>query len=815
MASRRQRLAQRRRWWWRVGLGSVAVLLISAAGFIYWVFAGSLPTLDGKRVLAGLQDDVEISRDIAGVPVLRGRNRVDLARTLGFLHGQERYFQMDLLRRAGAGELSALLGRATLDIDKIRRRHRFRVRAEAVLAAMAPDQRALLDAYVAGVNDGLAALDRPPFEYALLRQTPLPWQAVDSLLVAYALYFELEENDGWTEQRRALVHQALGPSLAAFLYPPGNANEAPLDGIMLPDPPLPVRPSDGTRASPSAPLAPPTPSAPSASPDPSAPSSLPAPAKGSNAFAVAGSLTATGAAIVANDEHLGLRMPNIWYRARLIENSATPLDITGTTLPGIPFVIAGSNTHIAWGFTNSYISTGDAILLDPAPDNDAGYLTPEGPKPLQTVVDQICVAGAPCQDFPIEETVWGPVVGRDASGRRIVWHWLAHDANAVGLEAQAELERAHSTREALDIAHRLALPDQNFIVGDADGHIAWSVAGLVPRRIGLDDGEPHSWADGASGWQGYLAPEEVPEIVDPPSGRIWSANNRMVGGAALALLGDGGYDEGDRARQIRDDLTAKTHFSEADLLAIQLDDRAVALTPWRKLLQAALGTKPAASEPALAAMLPYVANWGGKAEPDSIGYRLVRGFQSLAVNLVYAGLAPPVEQAAPPPGRPMVPSSGTSVALRLLTERPADLVPKPYRSWDDFTLAVLKRLGAAVDDGAGGDLSRFSWGRRNHLGIHHPLSLAVPLLGRLTDPPDVPIAGDDMMPRVVTPGFGASERFVVSPGHEADGIFEMPGGQAGDPLSPYYLAGHEDWVLGKPAPFLPGAERWRLVLEPG
>jgi penicillin amidase len=785
-------LEQRRRWSWRIGLGAIALLLIAASGFMIWVFDGSLPVLDGKHVLAGLQDPVDISRDQDGVPVLRGGSRVDLARALGFLHGQERYFQMDLLRRAGAGELSALLGSVTIDIDKIRRRHRFRARAEAILAAMAPDQRALLDAYAAGVNDGLAELDRPPFEYALLRQAPLPWQALDSLLVAYALYFELEENDGWTEERRALVSQALGPSLADFLYPPGNAGEAPLDGIMLPDPPLPMRPADVNP------------------PGSSAPPALPAPAKGSNAFAVAGSLTTTGAAIVANDEHLALRMPNIWYRARLIENSAMPLDVTGTTLPGIPFVIAGSNTHIAWGFTNSYIVTGDAIPLDAAPGDSAEYLTPEGPKKLQSVVDQICAAGAPCQDFPIEETVWGPVVGRDAGGRRIVWHWLAHDPDAVGLAADAELERAGSVREALDIAHRLALPDQNFIVGDAAGHIAWSIAGLVPRRIGLEDGQPHSWADGTSGWQGYLAPAEVPEIVDPPSGRIWSANNRMVGGAALAKLGDGGYDGGDRARQIRDDLMAKNHFTEADLLAIQLDDRAPALTPWRKLLLAALGAKPAAAEPALAAMMPYVANWGGKAEPDSVGYRLVRGFQSLAESMVYAGLAPPA-----PPGRAMIPSAGMSVAARLLTERPADLVPRPYRSWDDFTLAVLKRLRAAVDDSAGGELGRFTWGQRNHLGIHHPLSPAVPLLGRLTDPPDVPIAGDDMMPRVVTPGFGASERFVVSPGHEADGIFEMPGGQASDPISPYYLAGHDDWVLGKPAPFLPGARRWRLVLEPG
>ena len=142
------------------------------------------------------------------------------------------------------------------------------------------------------------------------------------------------------------------------------------------------------------------------------------------------------------------------------------------------------------------------------------------------------------------------------------------------------------------------------------------------------------------------------------------------------------------------------------------------------------------------------------------------------------------------------------------------LVPPPYKSWDEVTGAILDQLAAAVQDEDGGDLAKFTWGQLNHTGIHHPLS-AVPLLGGLADAPDVGMEGDGMMPRVVNPGFGASERFVVSPGHEANAIYEMPGGQAGNPISSYYLTGHQDWVEGKPSPFLPGAARWRLTLEPG
>jgi penicillin amidase len=788
-----QRRIKRCRICWIVS-GAIAAV-IGICGFGYWVFAGSLPLLEGQLRLAGLETQVVIERDSAGVATIRGRDRADLARALGFLHGQERFFQMDVLRRAGAGELSALVGARALGGDLARRRYRFRSRAEAILAQMPQQQRTLLDAYVAGVNAGLAALHRPPFEYSILRETPVPWQATDTLLVVYAMYFDLEDSNAWSQQRRALLRQAIGTNWVDVLYPNGNPHEAPIDGIMLPEAALPESAPDMTAPAVSVPIEPPT------------------PVKGSNSFAIAGNLSATGAAIVANDEHLALRMPNIWYRARLIQTgpSVPALDISGTTLPGLPFVIAGSNTHIAWGFTNSRIATGDAVLLDPAVDRPNFYLTPQGPQPLQVVTEHVCVAHADCQDLTIEETIWGPVVARTDDGRRIVWHWLAQDANAVGFAGEAALEQAETVRQALDAAHLLAVPDMNFVVGDSAGHIGWSIAGQVPRRVGLEDRLPQSWADGTRGWQGYLAPDEIPEIVDPPGGRLWTANNRIVGGDALARLGDGGYDQGDRARQIRDDLLANSRFNEADLLAIQLDDRAVALAPWQKLLLAALDAHKD-SEPLFAAMLPYVRDWDARAAPDSIGYRLVRRFQLQAVVLLYTAYTAPIAKLAEK--RQIIPRSSTWPAERLLTERPAKLVPAPYRSWDEFTIAVLNKLARAVEDDAGGDLKRFTWGRQNHADIHHPLSAALPLLGRLTDPPDVAMAGDDMMPLVVGPGFGASERFVVSPGHEAGGIYEMPGGQAGNPLSPYYLAGHTDWVEGKASAFLPGQVRWRLVLEP-
>jgi penicillin amidase len=790
-----RRLRQRRRR--RIVLlvpALILVLLLGVAGRIWWLFEGSAPILEGMATLPGLSAPVTVARDSNGVPTIDAANRLDLARALGFLHGQERFFQMDLLRRSGAGELSELVGSAALPIDETHRRHRFRARAEGVLLRLSDEHRQLLDAYTAGVNAGLAALSAKPFEYALLRMTPQPWRSADTLLVVYAMYFDLQSSDGADQRRRGLANAALGAPLADFLYPRGTPADAALDGSLLPQPPMP-----GTAPAPST----------------VAPAGSPPPINGSNAFAVSGKLTATGAAMVANDMHLHLGVPDIWYRARQRVNAGGKpvVDLDGVTLPGTPFMVAGSNGKIAWGLTDSYIATGDLIRLDPVPGDPLAYQTPDGPKTLTAITEPICPAHDRCRDLRVEETVWGPVVGTDADGHRLVWRWVAQDASAIDYTGLLALETAGTVREALDAAHETAMPQQNFVVADHDGHIAWTIIGRVPKRLNLDENIPQSWADGSHGWAGYLPADEIPEIVDPPDGILWTANQRIVGGAALARLGDGGYAEAGRARQIRDDLAARDHFAEADLLAIQLDDRAPALARWQELLLGALARHT--QDPRFARMLPYVRGWGGGAVVDSVGYRLVRSYEEVAVQLIYGGFGGPIRAAAGAEPVPLVAHQWNWPASELLRVRPAGLVPPPYGSWEKVDDAILAGLQARIDQEAGGTLAAFTWGARNHAGIHHPLAAVLPWLGHLTDPPDEPLSGDALQPRVVTPGFGASERFVVSPGHEADGILEMPGGEAGAPAAPYFLAGHRDWVEGRPSPFLPGPARWTLRLQPG
>ncbi len=774
------------------GVIGALILLSGLMGIWFWhVMAESVPALEGQMPISGLRLPVEIQRDASGVPTLTASNRLDLARALGFLHGQERYFQMDMLRRSGSGELSELLGAAALPADISHRLHQFRTRAKAVWEQMPVNHRMLIEAYSVGVNAGLLALARKPFEYTLLQAEPAPWRPEDTLLVVYAMYFELQDHNGWLQRRRVLAEKALGPSLAHFLYPPGEPDDAALDGSILPEPPMPdtfAPPSAGSRV-------------------------LPAPPpNGSDAFAISPSRTKTGRAIVANDMHLPLRVPNVWYRARLRIRQAgqVSLDLNGITLPGGPLLAAGSNGKIAWGFTDANIATSDAVILTPVERNSRSYLTPQGPRSLSVHTESICPAGGMCRDLEVEDSIWGPVVAREADGTRIALRWTADDASAITFNGLLSFETASTVREAFDAAHGAGLPQQNLIAVDRDGHIGWTIMGQVPRRSGLD-GLPRSWADGSRGWEGYLSAAEIPEIIDPPDGILWSANNRAVGGAALRLLGDGGYSSAARARQIRNDLEAKDQITEADLLSIQLDLHAQELDPWQKLLADFLKARP---DQLSQAMSNQAQDWGGAAKINSVGYRLVRSFEEDAIQLIYGGFGGAIKAIAGPDAGPVVAHRAGWPSLQLLTRRPAQLVPPPFKTWDDVMGALYDRLTKRVREEAGGDLKQFTWGNRNRLGIHHTLAMAIPGLGILTDPPDVPVPGDTLVPRVAKPGFGASERFVISPGHESEGIFEMPVGQADDPLSPYFLAGHSDWLEGRASSFLPGSSRWMLLLTP-
>ncbi|MGQ3050671.1 MAG: penicillin acylase family protein [Roseateles sp.] len=784
--------------WLKRILGGLLLLVLLLVLALWLALRGSLAQLDGERALPALAAPVEAQRDARGYLTLTAETRLDVARGLGFVHAQERFFQMDLMRRNAAGELSALVGAKALPLDKARRLHRFRHRAEAGLAALPADERALLDAYVSGVNAGLAALSSRPPEYFVLRQVPKAWTAADTLLVGYGMYLDLQGAQGRDDIAMGLLHAAVPADWYAFLTQHSADWQAALDDSRVTAVPLPASPMpEALRAARTA---------------CSDCSLRDASSLGSNNFAVAAARGAEGRAIVADDMHLGLRSPGTWFKTRMKwKGSAGSHDIAGVTLPGTPLLLVGSNGRVAWGFTNTTSDWADVVTLKL---NAAGthYLAGRAERLLRRVVERIEVAGEAAVDHVVLESEWGPVLPqRAAPGHAYALRWVAHDGEGANVRLM-QMETAGSVDEAVQLAAGAGMPAQNLVVGDASGRIAWTVIGAIPRRVGgVDPDRPQDWSDGRSRWQGYLAAAEQPRLVDPPDGRLWTANARMIGGEAMKLVGNGGWDLGARGLQIRDGLRAHDKLDEAGLHAIQLDHRALFLQRWRQLLLEQVLTPDFVAANGLADYRVEVEQSAEAARPDAVGYLLVRAFRLKTLGSLFMPLAGLME------------AQGVKLSdLKLVPETPGwaliqaarpDTLPAGFKSWPELLQrAVLDSRRELL--AKHGSLAAAVWGAENVTSMRHPLSAAVPPLARWLDQASQGMAGDAHMPRVHDRGHGQSERMVVSPGHEERGILVIPGGQSGHPLSPFYRSDHAAWLAAEPLAFLPGETVHRLVLRP-
>lgn len=798
---------RRFRWTRRILLAVVALLLIATLAAAS-LLTGSRPRLDGRLEAAKLQGPVTVERDALGTVTLTGSHRDDLSYALGFVHAQERFFEMDLMRRFPAGELSELVGKAALETDIAHRKLRLRAVAEQAYRALPEAQRHALERYTDGVNAGLERLRVRPWEYLLLGSKPAQWKPEDSLLVVASMYLDLNgDGRNQRELRIAQMRAVLPAPLVDFLLAPDPDWEAPLSGRLSRPPVVPgagvfdLRRAAAATASPSqlsAMLAP----------------ALNARRPGSNSFAVAGNLTDNGAALLANDMHLGLRVPNIWFRARLrYPDPAAPRgqrDLNGFTLPGTPAMVVGSNGQIAWGFTNSYGDWLDWVRVRKDPADATRYKVPGGWETLQDYHEVIHVKGAADASLDVQHTRWGPILATDTDGTPLALAWTGDRPRGYNLDLM-QLEHATDMHAALDLAPQFGMPAQNLLVADSGGHIGWTIAGNgIPLRKSIDPQVPSDWSTPDTGWVGWANAAQYPRIENPPDGRLWTANNRTVDGAWLNLLGNGGHDLGARAQQIRDDLQARAHFTPADLLDIQLDDRALLLSRWQRLLQQTLaGT----DDPSLKQLQKLTATWRGRADVNSVDYRLVRAFRE---QVHAAVLAPFAEQVHARFADFSWPGLGDPEAAvwAMVRQQPKNLLDPKFADWHALLLASARKVATELGNQAGGLAAR-SWGERNRADVDHPLARALPgWLAHLIDMPDDPLPGDHNMPRVAAPGFGASERIDVAPGDEAKGIAHMPGGQSDNPISPYYGAGHEDWVHGSPTPLLPGDTRHSLTLAP-
>ena len=457
------------------------------------------------------------------------------------------------------------------------------------------------------------------------------------------------------------------------------------------------------------------------------------------------------------------------------------------------------------------------MRIEPDPHDANKYLTPEGPKAFEVFEETLAAKGASSKTLAVRWTIWGPIVWKDARGREYAQHWVAHDAKTLASDI-TKPERARSVDDLLAAIAGLGMPNQNVTMGDDTGRIAWTVGGAIPKRVGLDGMTPESWADGTRRWDGYLASADFPRIVDPPGGRIWTANAPVVDGAMLATIGEGGYADGIRARLIRDRLMTLDKATPIDMLAIQLEDKALYLDRWRTLLlktlalpvvEAGLQTRQTARQEFKQLV---ESTWTGRASRDSVAYRLVRQFRTTFVRDVMTTLTAPAT-AVDPAFDYTRSLRGEGPVWQLVTERPVHLLSPAFKTWDDWMLAAVDRaiVDLTIDDRR---LAEQTWGEANRAQFLHPLAAGIPVFGKYLNMPGDPLPGDVYTPRAQAPRTGPSQRMAVSPGREHEGILHIPTGQSGHPLSPHYGDQFRAWVNGEATPFLPGQAVSTMMLAP-
>ncbi len=724
---------------WLVGLLGVLVLAaIAVVGGVVWL---TLPGGDTNLQIAGLSAPVDISLDGDGVPRIHAQTERDAAAALGFLHARERLFQMDLMRRAARGELSEIVGPATLRLDRMARLLGVRQRAEADLAALDPDTRAMLESYATGVNAWLSAHGRlSALEFVVLG-APRPWQAADCLLWAKTMGLYLSGN--WQQELARLQLSAhLSPAQIDALWPAQPM--ARVDARLHP----------GEAAA----------LARLAEALPRFPEPFTLPASASNEWAVDGAHSATGKPLLAGDPHLAFGLPGVWYLARIdLPNGVR----AGATAPGVPFLVIGHNEKIAWTFTTTGADVQDLFRETPAAD---GYLTEQGPRLFASRIETIHVRGHADETMTVRETHHGPLIsdltGRDGPMLSLAMANLAPgDTAADGLLA---LNRASNVAEAGAAAARITSPVQNLLVADAST-IGSFVTGRVPLRRSGDGATVARGDDGSQDWIGWAQGEALPHLVAPASGRLVNANERIAPADFPSPLGTTWFSD-TRARRIRAMLDATKHPTATDFAGMQSDAMDLAAVDLLPRLREAL---------AAARLNPVFADWDGRmtvdrAEPLVFNAWMIRFYEDVLQKLG----VPPSARAAVAPWPDFVRAAIDSGQ----TLCGSDCTPLLTSAYAEAMAELTTRFGA--------DRSHWRWGDAHQAVFAHPLFGQIPLLGPLTtvrieqNGSDSTVGRGGLRLATFESVHGASFRGVYDLADLDRSLFMIAPGQSGDIASP-------------------------------
>lgn len=742
--------------------GALGILVVVAGLLVARLRSPGRPP-EGDLVLQGLDAPVEVLYDSLGVPHVWAASERDLLFAQGFVHARDRLWQMEMFRRVAQGRLSELFGERTLSTDRFLRTLDFRRAAEVTASALDVETAALAEAYAGGVNAALEAWEGPlPPELVILRVDPEPWEPVSSLAIEKIMAWDLTQYGSSLALARA--REALGPEKYEMVAP-----RYPEWGVTILDGTVADRPG-GVAATVSAETEGPPPSVSAgllaaAEPPPVAIRLLEkvSAVRASNSWVVGGSRSSSGRPLLANDMHLGLDAPPIWY---LMGLHAPGIDIVGMTLPGTPWVVAGHSSAVAWGFTNAAVDDGDFFVERLDPEDSTRYLTPGGSEPFVARLEEIPVRGRDEPDsLVVRETRHGPVmtpVGGSVGGEILAFRWVAFEPSTTS-RALREMARARTVSELVEALRSFTDPHQNVVFADTAGSFGYWMAGSVPlRRSGRPSILPVPGWTGEYDWVGWLPFEEHPHVLDPGKGFVVTANNRQSRDSVSLLISRSHWERPYRAQKITELVEARGLHDAASMGAIQMHVGSAFVD--RYLERAVVAFRAAeAEEPARS-----LERWDRRSTLESteatLFFTWVEGLQERLRGRLYG-------------------AEGGYYPLYAL-ERALD----GGEPWVD-SLAADAARDAAEHAGT-------PWGRVHLLTLDHPLA-GVPLLGRVLGfgRAGIPRAGSHHSPNVAsfggsTPPFtvrsGPSQRHVVDMSDpDASGGFIVPGGESGYPGSPH------------------------------
>lgn len=751
------------------------------------------PIYNYDQMIPGLLSPVNVKLDRFGIPSIHAMSRADAMRALGYVTAQARLFQMDLLRRIVSGRLSEIFGSSTLVIDTLKRTLGFYNVARQIVVDLPASQREALDAYVDGVNAYIANMIIPPLECVMLRYWPEPWTAEDSILVGLYIMDEITGiGEDENERMMTIMSKTLPSEVFAFLTPDDDCYAKVLIGgkeAWHPVQQVPVQALTSLYKArkqirnPNLRLV--------------HANEVP---RGSNAWVISKCKTIDGRAILANDMHLPLSVPNIWYRACLHYED---ISLTGLVLPGLPIMIAGSNGSIAWGSTNINGDFLDLVELEINPLNSGEYKTPDGWKPFKSSLETIHIKGGKDVTVETKVTIWGPVSPYQLLGHPVAVRWTALDPNAVNID-WIHIDKVQTVDDAVKFVNKCGGPPLNVMLTDNTGHIAWTLCGKIPIRKGFDGSVSQSWADGKIGWEGYIPPDQLPRLIDPPSGYLVTANNRTIGKQYPYVIGHH-FANGYRAHYISQHLLDCNVANEQDFVAMQLDTTSKFYDFYRDLVLDLLTKEVIVDHALLREARQEIEVWDGKAELGSRGIGILIRFRDVLVEEIFG---PILESCREADEKFRFRHNFEDPLRMIITERSLETLPDPehFSDWRAFLIFTLEKTLQQLKDKYNlRFLKQLIWARMNITYISHPLSSALPgFLKGIFDMPRYPLPGCVFCIRVSDSQHGASMRMVISPGHEDEGTLHLHSGQSGRPLSRNYKDQHLHWALGQPLPFLPG-----------